>query len=231
MSSLSVIIPVYNERSTLERLVAAVRGCGVSPLQVVVVDDGSTDGTRELLAGPLSERIDDIALSERNQGKGAALRAGVARARETYTIFQDADLEYDPAEYKRLLALAEANPGAVVYGSRFLDADGRLPSPLWHRLLNRGITGFSNLFTGYRLTDMETCFKLFPTELLKSIRIEENRFGVEPEITAKLAALGVPILEAPIGYRRRSFEQGKKIRAKDGLRAIYVSLKYGLNSR
>lgn len=231
MPLVSIIIPVYNELATLERIVDAVMKSGLKDFQLVVVDDYSTDGTRDLLDGKLAEHLDVVVLHERNRGKGAAIRSGIQAATGTFIAFQDADLEYDPRDLARMLDVIQGGAADVVYGSRFAGLDAKQVSPFWHRMVNRALTAYSNLFTGLRLTDMETCYKIFPKSLLVRITLEENRFGVEPEITAKVAALGASFLELPISYDRRTFEQGKKIGVKDGVRALYVITKYGLRNR
>lgn len=230
MPTLSIIIPVFNEVSTLAAVVEAVRDCGIEGVQLVVVDDASTDGTRRLLEGDLARGIDVVVLHEKNRGKGAAIRTGIKAATGEYVVFQDADLEYDPRELRVLWDAIRGGAADVVYGSRMLHPRIREVSPLWHRLVNRGLTAASNFFTGLKLTDMETCYKMFPRSILDRIELEEDRFGIEPEITAKVAALGVSFMEVPINYDRRTFEQGKKIGAKDGLRALYVIAKYGFAS-
>ncbi len=226
MPLLSIIIPVFNEVTTLASVVKAVRSCGISDLQLVVVDDFSTDGTRSLLDGELREKADVIVKHTENRGKGAALRSGIKASTGKYVVFQDADLEYDPLELKSMLDLLERGAADVVYGSRFLNPEIKKISPFWHRVVNRGLTHYSNLFTGLRLTDMETCYKMFPKEVLDQIELTEDRFGVEPEITAKAATMDLRFLEIPISYHRRSFEEGKKIGARDGVRALYVISKY-----
>ncbi|MDQ8182365.1 glycosyltransferase family 2 protein [Pelagicoccus sp. SDUM812005] len=226
MPLLSVIIPVFNEVSTLASVVAAVRGCGIGNLELLVVDDCSSDGTRELLDGELGDKIDVVVKHEVNRGKGAALRSGIQASSGTFVVFQDADLEYDPRELRSMLELLESGVADVVYGSRFIHPSIRSVSPFWHRFVNKGLTMYSNFFTGLQLTDMETCYKMFPKAVLDKIELTEDRFGVEPEITAKAAAMDLRFLEVPISYARRSFEEGKKIGARDGFRALYVISKY-----
>lgn len=226
MSLLSIIIPVFNEVTTLAPVIAAVRDSGIDEIQLVVVDDFSTDGTRLLLDGELGAQIDIIVKHSENRGKGAALRSGIEASTGKYIVFQDADLEYDPRELKAMLGLLEAGVADVVYGSRFLNPEIKKISPFWHRMVNGGLTLYSNFFTGLRLTDMETCYKMFPKGVLDRIELTEDRFGVEPEITAKAAALDLSFLEIPISYNRRTFEDGKKIGARDGFRALYVISKY-----
>ncbi len=226
MALLSIIIPVFNEVTTLASVVSTVRNCGLEDVQIVVVDDFSTDGTRELMDGDLGGELDVVVKHDVNRGKGAALRSGIEAATGKYVVFQDADLEYDPRELKGMLELLEEGAAEVVYGSRFLHPDIKAISPFWHRVVNRGLTLYSNFYTGLRLTDMETCYKMFPKAVLDRIELTEDRFGVEPEITAKAAAMGLSFLEIPISYDRRTFEDGKKIGARDGFRALYVITKY-----
>ena len=226
MPLLSIIVPVYNEVKTLENVVDSLRRCGLEDYQLVVVDDCSTDGTRALLAGSLADSIDVIVLHEKNRGKGAALRSGIDAATGQYVVFQDADLEYNPKDLLVMFDLITRGAADVIYGSRFLNPKIKEISPFWHRTVNGFLTLYSNLFTGLSLTDMETCYKMFSCSLLGEIELVEDRFGIEPEITAKVAALGASFLEIPIAYDRRTFDEGKKIGAKDGLRAMYVITKY-----
>src|SRR5579863_5012113 len=185
---LSVVIPCYNEFATIAAVLDAVRAASPTDKEIIVVDDASTDGAGALLAGPLRGKVDVLLRHERNQGKGAALRTGFAAATGDVVIVQDADLEYDPSEYSRLIEPIARGEAEVVYGSRFRDARERPASPFWHRAGNRLLTFASNLFTGLNLTDMETCYKAFRREVIQGVRIEEERFGFEPEITAKIAA-------------------------------------------
>ena len=217
-------MPCYNERATVLQLLDAVLQ---SPwvAEVVVVDDGSTDGTRELLAEVVDDRV-TVILCERNRGKGAALRIGFGLVSSEYVIVQDADLEYDPAEYGELLAPLEAGLADVVYGSRFVSSRSHRMLYFWHSLGNRFLTLLSNMFTDLNLTDMETCFKVFRRELIQSIEIEEDSFGFEPEITAKVARARARIFEVGISYAGRTYEDGKKIGWRDGVHAAWCILKY-----
>ncbi len=228
MSLLSVVIPVYNEVSTVADILQAVRNSGVDELQIIVVDDASSDGTTELIRNELSPQIDVLVTHEVNQGKGAALRSGIQHATGKYIVFQDADLEYDPINFPLMLQIIDDENTDVVYGSRYLGKPFGEASPPWHQLINAGLTWFSNMFTGYRLTDMETCYKMFPASFLQSIALEEAGFNIEPEMTAKAAASGLRLTEVPVSYDRRTFEEGKKIGFKDGLEAVYTIIKYGV---
>jgi glycosyltransferase involved in cell wall biosynthesis len=218
------LVPAYNEAATIIEILDRVDSLDLEK-QIVVVDDGSTDGTRELLA-----KIDDprirVFQHERNAGKGAALRTGFAAAIAEYVIVQDADLEYDPAEYGTMLEPLEAGQADVVFGSRFLSGRPHRVLYFWHSLGNRGLTLLSNMFTDLNLTDMETCYKCFRREVLESFTLREDRFGIEPEITAKVAAGGWRVYEIGISYSGRTYEQGKKIGWKDGIWALVCIVRY-----
>ena len=226
---LSIVIPCYNERATIARLVAAVRTAPIADKEIIVVDDCSSDGTREILQRDIAPLVDRIVYHETNRGKGAALRTGFALATGDAVIVQDADLEYDPQEYPRLLKPVLDGQADVVFGSRFMGAEAHRVVYFWHMVGNRFLTLLSNMFTNLNLTDMETCYKLFRRDALAKIKIEEDRFGFEPEITAKVAALpGCRIYEVGISYYGRTYAEGKKIGWRDGFRAIYAILKYNL---
>jgi len=224
---LSVVIPVYNEIDTLDQIVAAVRAVPVTK-EIILVDDGSSDGSRDLLKK--YEDVPDVRVlyHERNQGKGAAIRTGVAAATRDLVVIQDADLEYDPQELPLLMRPIEEGKADVVYGSRFVGGEAHRVLYFWHSVGNKFLTLLSNMFTNLNLTDMETCYKMFRREIIQSIRIEESRFGMEPEITAKVAKLKVRVYEVGISYAGRTYEEGKKIGWRDGVRAIVCILKYNL---
>jgi glycosyltransferase involved in cell wall biosynthesis len=225
---LSVVIPCFNEVATIERIIAAVRASPHPDKEVIVVDDGSSDGTREKISGELRPLIDRLVMHEKNQGKGAALRSGIRAATGDIVIIQDADLEYDPNEYPNLIAPIAEDRADVVFGSRFMGAAPHRVLYFWHRLGNGFLTLLSNMFTNLNLTDMETCYKAFRRSVIQSIEIEENRFGFEPEITAKVSKLGVRIYEVGISYYGRTYAEGKKIGYRDGFRAIYCIVKYNV---
>jgi glycosyltransferase involved in cell wall biosynthesis len=229
MPKLSIVIPCYNEVLTVEALLEAVRASPVDDKEIIVVNDGSTDGTTELLQSRLRDKITVLIHHTRNQGKGAALRDGINAATGDIVIIQDSDLEYDPQEYPRLIQPIADNKADVVYGSRFLGHDPHRVLFFWHYVGNRFLTLMSNMFTNLNLSDMETGYKVFRREILRGVAIEEDRFGFEPEVTAKVARLpGIRIYEVGISYYGRTYAEGKKINWKDGVRAIYCILKYGL---
>jgi len=227
---LSVVIPCFNEAATILDLIERVRQAPVASKQLIVVDDGSSDGTRELLKG-LSAPDLTVLLHERNKGKGAALATGFAAAKGQICIVQDADLEYDPNEYPLVIGPIVEGKADVVFGSRFQGAAPHRVVYFWHRMGNGFLTLMSNMLTDLNLTDMETCYKAFRTEIIQSIPIREKRFGFEPEITAKVAKRRCRIYEVGISYYGRTYDEGKKIGWKDGVRAVWCILKYNLWAR
>ena len=228
---ISVVIPVYNENETILDVIQAVKKVHlplIQEIEIVVVDDFSTDGTTELLQSISDNESQKIFYHEKNQGKGAALKTGFKHCTGDIIVIQDADLEYDPNEYPTLIDPILNGNADVVYGSRFIGRGPHRVHYFWHYVGNKWLTIFSNMFTNINLTDMETCYKVFKKEVIDSITIKENRFGIEPEITAKIARGNWRIYEVGISYYGRDYSEGKKIGWKDGLRALYVILKYGI---
>ena len=224
---LSIVIPVYNEEATIARVISRVAALPLNT-EIIVVDDNSSDGTRDIL-GKLAD-IDNlkIFLKQPNQGKGAALRTGFAQVTGDYVVVQDADLEYDPRDIPKLMVPLLNKDADVVYGSRFIGEELKDES-LVHRMGNAVLTGASNLMSGLSLTDMETCYKAFTRDVIESVRIDQDRFGIEPEITAKLARRGFRFVEVPISYNSRGYSEGKKIGVKDLINAIYCIGRYGMS--
>lgn len=225
MKKLSIIIPCYNEENNIETILDKVNNVKLENIEkeIIVVDDCSKDSSKAILEKN-KHIIQKLLFHTENMGKGAALRTGIQNATGDYIIIQDADLEYNPNEYRKLLQPLLDNECDVVYGSRFKNKVYK--GYLRNRLANKFLTNFSNLFTHYKLTDMETCYKVFKSEVIKNIDLKENRFGFEPEVTAKLSKVKAKIIEVQIEYSPRSKDEGKKIGIKDGLRAIYCILKY-----
>lgn len=226
---LSIVIPCYNEKNTIQNILEVVRKVPIKDREIILVDDCSKDGTREILQNQLKHLVDKLIFHEVNQGKGAALRTGFQAATGDIVIVQDADLEYDPFEIPTVIDPIAQGKADVVFGSRFLGGGPHRVVYYWHRLGNMVLTTLSNMFTNINLTDMETCYKAFRREIIQSIKIEENRFGFEPEITAKIAKIKeIKIYEVGISYYGRTYAEGKKIGWKDGVRAIWCILKYNL---
>ena len=225
---LTIVIPCYNEKHTIRGIIDAVHAAPYGNKEIIVVDDGSSDGTAEILQSELAGRIDKLICHRTNQGKGAALRSGLEFATGDIVIIQDADLEYDPQEYPNLIEPILANKADVVFGSRFMGGKPHRVMYFWHRLGNAFLTFVSNMFTNLNLTDMESCYKVFRREIIQGIRIEENRFGFEPEITAKVAKARFRVFEVGISYAGRTYEEGKKIGWKDGVKALYCIVKYNV---
>ena len=225
---LSIIIPCFNEKEFLSELISLVKGSPVKEKEIILVDDGSNDGTTDLIKTRLEQEVDRVVYHTKNMGKGAAIRSGLKYATGDLVIIQDADLEYDPKEYPKLMAPILEGKADVVFGSRFLGEGPHRVHLFWHYVGNKFLTILSNMFTNLNLTDMETCYKLFRTDIIKQIDIAQKRFGVEPEITAKVAKKKCRVYEVGISYYGRSYSEGKKINWKDGLKAIYVILRYGI---
>jgi len=224
MPKLSVVIPVYNERDYIQQVVERVKKVPIDK-EIIIVDDASTDGTREVLAELEQEDGIKVFYHQHNQGKGAALRTGFKHCQGEIVIIQDADLEYFPEEYPELIEPIEQGWAEVVYGTRFLGKRHRVLF-YHHYLANRFLTFLSNLFTNLNLTDMEVCYKVFRREVIQSIPLKQNRFGFEPEITAKVARRGYRVFEVPVSYNGRSYQEGKKINWKDGLWALWCIFRY-----
>jgi glycosyltransferase involved in cell wall biosynthesis len=225
---LSVIIPCYNERETIATVVAAVRAAAPADKEIIIVDDCSQDGTRELLRTEIERRVARVIYLHVNQGKGAALRAGIGVARGDIVLIQDADLEYDPTEYSKLIKPILDDKADAVFGSRFVGGEPHRVHYFWHRVGNGVLTLLSNMFTNLNLTDIEAGYKVFRREIIQAIELEENRFGFEPEVIAKVAKSRCRVYEVGISYHGRTYAQGKKIGWKDAFRALWCILKYNI---
>lgn len=224
---LSVVIPCYNELKTIDTILQAVKNSPYENKEIIIVDDCSIDGTRDKLKNEIESTVYKVLYHSINQGKGAALRTGIQAATGDIVIIQDADLEYDPGEYPKLVDPILKGKADVVFGSRFIGGEAHRVLYFWHRMGNGFLTLLSNMFTNLNLSDMETCYKVFKREIIQKIDIEENRFGFEPEITAKIAKVrNIRIYEVGISYYGRTYEEGKKIGWKDGFRALYAIVKY-----
>ena len=227
----SIIIPCYNEKSTIEKIIEAVRNAPLENREIIVVDDCSQDGTQTLLRERVSQLVDRVIYHPVNRGKGAALRSGFAAASGEFILVQDADLEYSPEDYPALLEPLISGQADAVIGSRFMGGRPHRVLFFWHMVGNKFLTLLSNMFTNLNLTDVETGYKAFRAPLIKSIPLEEDRFGIEPEIIAKLARTGCRIYEVGISYSGRTYAEGKKISWRDGVRAIYAIFKFNLEAR
>ena len=228
---ISIIIPCYNEVSTIETIIKKINKEKKFHKEIIVVDDFSSDGTREILKNKLSGSIDHLILNEKNFGKGYSLRKGIEIARGSITLIQDADLEYDPSDYYKLIEPIQDGYADVVYGSRFIGTEQKRVLHYWHSLGNYFLTLLSNMLTNINLTDMEVCYKAFKTEIIKNIKLKENRFGFEPEVTAKISKRRLRIYEVGIKYFGRTYSEGKKISWKDGFSAIRCIIYYNLFSK
>jgi glycosyltransferase involved in cell wall biosynthesis len=230
MVKLSLIIPCYNELTTISKIIDKVIEIKKFDYEIIVVDDFSTDGTREILKDLLNNKIQHLVLNEKNYGKGYSVRQGIKKATNDIILIQDADLEYDPSDYEKLIKPIINDKADVVYGSRFIGSEEKRVLYFWHSLGNAFLTLISNIFTNLNLTDMECCYKVFRSEVIKSLKLEENRFGFEPEVTAKLSKKNLRIYEVGVRYYGRKYSEGKKITWKDGFSAIRCIIKYNLKS-
>lgn len=225
---LSVVIPCYNENKTIEKIIEKIHITSEYNKEIIVVDDFSTDGTRGILEKINDNKINKLLLNEKNYGKGYSVKRGIKEATGDIILIQDADLEYDPSDYLKLIEPIKRGHAEVVYGSRFIGSEEKRVLLFWHSLGNRFLTFLSNMLTNLNLTDMECCYKAFRSDIIKNINLEEDRFGIEPEITAKIAKKNLRIYEVGVKYHGRKYLEGKKITWKDGFRAIYCIIFYNL---
>ena len=225
---ISVLIPCFNEKKTIEEIVNRINDLKDLNLEIIIIDDNSNDGTKDLLKDKIKDKVSKIIFNNKNYGKGYCVKKGIQASNGDAILIQDADLEYDPSDYPKLIKPIENGSADVVYGSRFLGGDERRVLYFWHSLGNKLLTIFSNMFTNLNLTDMEVGYKLFKSDILKDINLVENRFGIEPEVTAKISKKKIRIFEVGISYYGRKFEDGKKITWRDGFSAIRCIIKYNL---
>ena len=228
---LTIIIPCFNEVNTIKQIIDKIVEVSPYENEIIIIDDFSTDGSREILSQIEKAKISKLILNEKNYGKGYCIKKGIEETTGDILIIQDADLEYDPSDYTKMIEPIKKNNADVVYGSRFMGSEQKRVLYYWHTLGNKFLTTLSNMFTNINLTDMECCYKAFKTEIIKEIDLKENRFGFEPEVTAKLAKKDIRIYEVGIKYFGRKYSDGKKITWKDGLAAIYCIIYYNLFSR
>ncbi|OUU25569.1 MAG: glycosyl transferase [Candidatus Endolissoclinum sp. TMED37] len=227
---LSIIIPCFNEDKTIEKVINNILEQEYKDIEIIVVDDFSDDKTRHKLKNSLSSKIDKLIFHSTNQGKGAAIRTGIKETTGEIILIQDADLEYDPSEYTKLINPILSGRADIVYGSRFIGSNPHRAVYFWHKIANNFLTLLSNIFSGLNLTDIETCYKVFKSNIIKKIKIEENGFGIEAEITAKISRKKYKIYEVGISYYGRTYQEGKKITWRDGFKAIFCILKYNIKN-
>lgn len=225
---LSIIIPCFNEVQTIEEIVNRIKNTCKYYHEIIIVDDCSTDGTKEILEKKIISNVELVIFNKKNFGKGYSLRLGIEKANGDMIIIQDADLEYDPKDYSKLIKPILEGNADVVYGSRFSGSEEKRVLFFWHCVGNRFLTFLSNIFSNLNLTDMECCYKLFKSSVIKNIKLNEDRFGFEPEITAKISKLNLRIYEVGVSYHGRKYSEGKKITWKDGIRALYCIIRYSL---
>ena len=228
---ISIIIPCFNEINTIEKIIDKIIQQNLEDHEIIIIDDYSTDGTRKILEDKIKEKVTKIIYNEKNFGKGFSIKTGINIASGDIILIQDADLEYDPSDYKKLLKPFKEGFADVVYGSRFIGSDEKRVMYFWHMIGNKILTLLSNMFTNLNLTDMEVCYKVFKADVIKKINLEENRFGFEPEITAKISKKKLRIYEIGVKYFGRTYSEGKKIGWKDGFSALRCIIKYNLFSR